>query len=144
MFGRSRTQAIKDNAVSGGELALALARDRKFRGQLGAAIAHGAAARRRAASRLGLMAAAARLAADEELRRELTATIEAIQEARRRVDKKRSHTLRTTLLVVGGSAGAFALFKLRSKMPLKREGSETTAQQEPVAPAPVPAAETQS
>jgi hypothetical protein len=146
MLGRSRTQAIKDNAVSGGELALALARDRKFREQLAAAIAHGAAARRRAASRVGLMAAAARLAADEELRGELAATIDAVQEARRRVDKKRSHTLRTTLLVVVGSAGAFALFKLRSKMPLKREGSETTPQQEPAAPAPapVPAAEAQS
>ncbi len=146
MFGRSRTQAIKENAVSGGELALALARDRKFREQLAAAIAHGAAARRTASSRLGLMAAAARLAADEELRGELAATIDAIQEARRRVDKKRSHTLRTTLLVVGGSAGAVALFKLRSKMLVKREGSETetTVQQEPVAPAPVPAAEAQS
>jgi hypothetical protein len=145
MFGRSRSQAIKDNAVSGGELALALARDRKFREQLGAAIAHGAAARRRAASRVGLMAAAARLAADEELRSELKATIEAIQAARRRADKQRSHTLRTTLLVVAGSAGAFALFKFRSKLPLKREGSEiTTPQQEPVAPAPVPAAETQA
>jgi hypothetical protein len=108
MFGRSRSQAIKDNAVSGGELALALARDRKFREQLGAAIAHGAAARRRAASRVGLMAAAARLAADEELRSELKATIEAIQAARRRADKQRSHTLRTTLLVVAGIFGAVA------------------------------------
>ena len=100
MFRRSRSQAIKDNAVSSGELALALARDRKFRKQLGAAIAHGAAARRRAASRIGLMATAARLAADEELRSELTATIEAIQAARQRVEKKRSHTMRTMLLIM--------------------------------------------
>jgi hypothetical protein len=144
MFGRSRSQAIKDNAVSGGGLALALARDKKFREQLAAAIAHGAAAQRRAASRFGLMAAAARLAADHELRRELAATIDAVQVARRRVEKKQSHTLRTTLLVVGAGAGAFALFKLRSKLPLKRKGSETTSQPEPVAPAPVPAAEAQS
>jgi hypothetical protein len=143
MFRRSRTQAIKDNAASSGELALALARDKKFRKQLTAAIAHGAAARRTAASRFGLMAAAARLAADEELRRELAATIEAVQQARRRAEKKRSHTLRNTVLVVGSSAGAFALFKLRSKLPLKRESSETLAQQEPVAPAPVTAAEAQ-
>ena len=144
MFRRSRNQAIKDNAASGGELALALARDKKFREQLGAAVAHGMAARRRAASRIGLMAAAARLASDEELRSELTATIEAIQAARRRVEKQQSHTLRTTLLVVAGSAGAFALFKFRSKLPLKRDGSETTPKQEPVPPAPVPAAGPQS
>ena len=38
MLRRSRSQAIKDNAVSSGGLALALARDQKFREQLGAAI----------------------------------------------------------------------------------------------------------
>jgi hypothetical protein len=143
MFRRSRTQAIKDNAASSGELALALARDKKFRKQLAAAIAHGAAARRTAASRFGLMAAAARLAADEELRSELAATVEAVQQARRRAEKKRSHHLRTTLLVMGSSAGAFALFKFRSKLPLKRESSETIAQQKPAEPAPVTAAEAQ-
>ena len=144
MFGRSRSQAIKDNAVSSGELALALARDRKFREQLGAAVSHGVAARRRAASRIGLMATAARLAADEELRSELTATIEAIQAARQRVEKKRSHPMRTMLIVVAGSAGAFALVKFRSKLPMKREAGETTPTQEPVAPAPVPATDAQS
>jgi hypothetical protein len=144
MFRRSRTQAIKDNAASSGELALALARDKKFRKQLAAAIAHGAAARRRAASRFGLTAVAARLTADEELRRELAATIEAVREARRRGEKKRSHTLRTTLLVVGSSAGAYALFKFRSRLPLKRESSETIPQQASTEPAPVKVAEAQS
>ena len=140
---RSRSQLIKDNAVSSGELALALARDRKFREQLGAAIAHGVAARRRAASRIGLMAAAARLAADEELRSELTATIEAIQAARERVDKKRSSS-RTTLLIVAGGAGLVALVKFRSKLPMKREAGETTPKPEPAPPAPVPATDAQS
>jgi len=140
---RSRSQLIKDNAVSSGELALALARDQKFREQLGAAIAHGVAARRRAASRVGLMAAAARLAADEELRSELTATIEAIQAARQRVDKKRSSS-RTTLLIVAGGAGLVALVKFRSKLPMKREAGETTPKPEPAPPAPVPATDAQS
>jgi len=145
MPGRSRSQAIKDNAVSSGELALALARDRKFREQLGAAIAHGVAARRRAASRIGLMAAAARLAADEELRSELTATIEAIQAARQRVDKKRSGSMRTTLLILAGSAGVIALVKFRSKLPMKRGAGETTPTHEPVTPAqPVAATDAQS
>jgi len=144
MSRQSRSQAIKDNAVSSGELALALARDRKFREQLGAAIAHGVAARRRAASRIGLMATAARLAADEELRSELTATIEAIQAARQRVEKKRSHGMRTTLLIVAGSAGVVALVKFRSKLPLQRQADETTLKPEPVAPAPVTATDAQS
>ena len=143
MLGRSRSQAIKDNAVSSGGLALALARDQKFREQLGAAIVHGVAARRRAASRIGMMAAAARLATDEELRSELTAAVEAIQAARQRVEKKRSHTMRTTLLIVAGSAGVIALVKFRSKLPV-REAGETTPKPEPVAPAPVPATDAQA
>jgi len=146
MFGRSRTQAIKDNAASGRGLAMALARDKRFREQLAAAIAHGAAARRRAAQRFGLMAVAARLAADQELRRELAATVEALQEARGRVEKKRSHTVRNTLLVVGGSAAAIALYKLRSKVPLRRgsEGAETVAPEQPAEPVPAPTAERQA
>jgi uncharacterized membrane protein len=123
MFGRSRTQVVMDNAQSGKELALALARDKKFRKQLASAVGHGMAARKRAASRLGLMAAAVRLAADEELRNELAATMESLQDAWLRVEKKRSHTLRTTVLVLGGAAGAAAIVKFRAKVPMPRRGS---------------------
>jgi hypothetical protein len=143
MLGRSKTQAVKDNAASGKELALALARDKKFRKQLASAIGHGLVARRRAAGRLGLAAAAARLAADQELRRELAATMESIQEAWSRVEKKRSHTLRNTLLLVGGAAGALAAFKLRSKVPLGSNadsGETSPIHEEPEeSPAAVPA-----
>src|SRR5512133_3720648 len=118
MFGRTRTRVVKDNAASG--KALALARDRKFRKQLAAAIGHGMAARKRAAGRLGLAAAAARLAADEELRSELTAAMESLQAAWGRVEKKRSHRLRTTLLVLGGAAGAAVAFRFRSRVPVER------------------------
>ena len=59
MFGRSKTQAVKDNAASGTDLALALSRDKKFRKQLLSAVGHGAAREARAASRIGLTAAAA-------------------------------------------------------------------------------------
>jgi uncharacterized membrane protein len=117
MFGRSRTQVVKDNASSGTELALALARDKRFRKQLASAIGHGMAARKRAAGRLGMAAAAARLAADEELRHELTATMESLQAAWSRVERKRSHRLRTTLLVLGGAAGAAVVVRFRSKVP---------------------------
>ena len=117
MFGRSRTQVVKDNAASGTELALALARDKKFRKQLASAIGHGMAARKRAAGRIGMAAAAARLAADEELRGELTATMQSLQAAWSRVERKRSHRLRTMLLVLGGAAGAAVVFRFRSKVP---------------------------
>jgi hypothetical protein len=137
MFGRrSKTQAVKDNAASSTELALALARDKKFRKQLAAAIGHGMAARRRAASRFGLAAAAARLAADGELRSELAAATESLQEAWSRVERKRSHRLRTTLLVVGGAAGALVAFKFRSKVPLGGTSDES-GPSAPVAEKPV-------
>ncbi|MFL5921989.1 MAG: hypothetical protein ACJ75Q_04100 [Gaiellaceae bacterium] len=142
MFGRSKTQAIKDNAVNGTELALALARDRKFREQLTSAIGHAAAARRRAASRFGLMAVAARLAADEELRRELAAALDALDHARRRVERKRSHTLRNTMLVLAGGAGAFAAYKLRGKVP-QGSGASDTVDRHADAAVPVATAEPQ-
>ncbi|HSD80852.1 MAG TPA: SRPBCC family protein [Solirubrobacteraceae bacterium] len=105
--------------MSGKELALALARDRKFRRQLVSAAGHATTARRRAAGRLGLMAAAARLAADEELRRELAAAARDLQDAWSRVDKKRSHRLRNTMLVAAGGAAAFTAYKRRSKIPVR-------------------------
>lgn len=116
MFGRSRTQAVKDSAASSRELALALARDRKFREQLASAIGHAMIARKRAAGRFGLAAAAARLAADEELRHELAAATESLQDAWGRVEKKRSHKLRATFLVLSAAVAAAAAFKLRSKV----------------------------
>ena len=118
MFERSRTQAMKDNAASGKELALALARDRKFREQLASAVGHGAAAKRRAAKRFGLMAVAAGLVADQALRRDLATTTQSLQKAWLRVEKKRSHKLRNTMLVLAGGAGAFGLYMLRSRLPL--------------------------
>jgi len=49
MFGRTKTQAVKDHAATSKEFALALSRDKKFRKQLLSAIGHGAKAKRRAA-----------------------------------------------------------------------------------------------
>jgi len=118
MFRRSRTDVIKANAASGKELALALARDKKFRKQLVSALGHGRIAKRRAAKRMGMAAAIARLASDEGLRRELQRMSSDLQGAWGRVEKKRSHKLRNSMLVLGGGAGAFGLFKLRSRLPM--------------------------
>jgi uncharacterized membrane protein len=109
MFGRSRTTAAKENATAAAELAAQLAGDRKFRKQLLAAAGHGMSARRRADSQLGLRAAAMRLASDEQLRAELRRMLDDLQAARARLERKRSHKLRNSLLVVGGSGAALAV-----------------------------------
>jgi uncharacterized membrane protein len=118
MFGRSKTQAVKDNAASGTDLAVSLAQDKRFRKQLLSAIGHGAAARERAASRIGLVAAANRLATDKELRDELRQMTENLQKAWTRVEKKRSHKLRNFLIVVAGIGTAAAALapKARKKV----------------------------
>jgi uncharacterized membrane protein len=118
MFGRTRTQAVKDNAASGTDLAVSLAQDKRFRKQLLSAIGHGAAARKRAASRIGLIAATTRLATDKELRDELRQMTENLQSAWTRVEKKRSHKLRNFLLVLAGIGTAAAALapKARKKV----------------------------
>ena len=108
MFNRSKTQAVKESAASGTDLAVSLAQDKKFRKQLLSAVGHGAAARERAASRIGLIAAAHRLGTDKELRNELRQMSEGLQNAWTRVEKKRSHKLRNFLIVIGGIGAAVA------------------------------------
>ena len=116
MFGRSKTEAAKERAVSGTELAVALARDKRFRQQLMSAIGHGAGARRRAARQIGLTAVVSRIAADKELRRQLRQMTRNVQNAWTRVEKKRSHRLRNSLILLGagGAAAAAAVPQLRS------------------------------
>jgi uncharacterized membrane protein len=105
---RSRTDVLKDNAISGKELALALSRDKKFRKQLAQAVAHGIRARRRAAAGLGMTAAVTRLAYDQELRRDLQTMTRNLQAALGRAEQKRSHKLRNATIVFVGAGGALA------------------------------------
>jgi uncharacterized membrane protein len=113
MLRRTKTKALRDNAASGKDLALTLARDKKFRKQLLQALGHGAVARRRAIRNIGLTAVATRLASDTQLRRELSTVSKNLQGAWGRVEKKRSHRLRNTLLVLGGGAAAVGLVQSR-------------------------------
>jgi uncharacterized membrane protein len=118
MFGRTKTQAVKDRATSSKDFALALSRDKKFRKQLASAIGHGAKAKRQAAKRVGFLAAATRLVNDKQLRKELETMSKNLQQAWNRVERKqkRSHKLRNTMLVLGGGAAAAgAALKLRGK-----------------------------
>ena len=105
MFGRSKTQAVKENAASGTELAVSLAQDKRFRKQLLSAVGHGVIARNRAARGIGLLAVAQRLTADKELRDELRQMTDSLQKAWTRVEKKRSSGLRKALFVTGVGAG---------------------------------------
>jgi uncharacterized membrane protein len=116
MFRRSKTTVLKKNAISGKELALALSRDKKFRKQVAQAASHGIRARRRAAMRLGMTAAATRLAYDKELRRELQTMTKNLQAAWGRAERKRSHKLRNTAIVLGAGSAVAGLYGLRKRM----------------------------
>jgi uncharacterized membrane protein len=100
MFG-SKTDSLRKDAARGRELGAALAKDRKFRKELLKAIGHGRTAKRRAERRFGFFPTATRVANDEKLRREVRRMTEHLQKAWTRVEKKRSHKLRNTMLVLG-------------------------------------------
>jgi uncharacterized membrane protein len=118
MFERSRTAKLKDNAASASEFAASLAKDKKFRKELLAAISHGTLAQRRAARKIGFYAAMLRLKNDPKIRRELNKMVSSIDKAWSRVEKKRSHKLRNVLIVVGlgGAAAAASKPAVRNKV----------------------------
>jgi uncharacterized membrane protein len=123
----TKTQAVKDSAVSAAELAASLAKDKKFRKQLLSAVGHGTIAKRRAAKRIGFFAAAARLAADPKLKTELRKMTKNLENAWGRVEKKRSHKLRNTLLVAGIGGAAAALATQRRRLSRIVGGGSTIA-----------------
>jgi uncharacterized membrane protein len=108
MFTRSKTQALKDNAASATDFATALAKDRKFRKELASALGHGITAQRRAKRRIGFTAAVARLSGDPKIRSELRSMVKNLDRVWTRVEKKRSHKLRNSLLALVGIGGAAA------------------------------------
>ena len=118
MFRRSKVAELREGVASTADLAAALAGDKEFRQQVVAALTHAAAARERAASRVGVRAAAGRLATDEALRQELSGMIDNLRAAWARLDRKQSHRVRSALLVlVGvGAAAAVALPKIRRRL----------------------------
>lgn len=138
IFGRTKTDAVKANVISGKELAAALARDRRFRKHLVAALGHGELARRRAARQVTAAAMLARLAADEDLRRELATATKNLQQAWARVERQRSHRLRNTMLVLGGAAAVAALVQSRERVREQATKLRRT-DQKPEAPASAPA-----
>ncbi len=124
MFRKTRTEKLKDQAGSATDLAAALAKDAKFRRELLQAVGHGVTARRRAARRIGFLAAAARIASDERLRREVRQMTKNLEKAWGRVERKQSHKLRNTLIVVGAT-GAVAAVAVPVRKRMSRSSSET-------------------
>jgi uncharacterized membrane protein len=124
MFRKTRTEKLKDQAGSATDLAAALAKDAKFRRELLQAVGHGVTARRRAARRIGFLAAVARIAADDRLRREVRQMTKNLEKAWGRVERKQSHKLRNTLIVVGAT-GAVAAVAVPVRKRLSRSSSDT-------------------
>ena len=118
MFRRSKAAELREGVASTADLAAALAGDKEFRTQAVAALVHAAAARDRAASRIGMRAAAGRLVTDEALRRDLSEMIDNLRAAWARLEKKRSHRVRGRLpvLVGAGAAAAVALPQIRRRL----------------------------
>jgi uncharacterized membrane protein len=123
MFEQSKTAKLKDSAASASDFAASLAKDRKFRKELLSAISHGTTAQRQAARKIGFYAAMLRLKKDPMLRREVNRMVSSLDKAWGRVEKKRSHKLRNTLLVLGGIGGVVAAaVPLRKKISMGAMG----------------------
>jgi len=117
MLERGRSSKLRKNAVDASELARQLAQDAKFRRRLASAIGHGVIARRRARRELGLAGTIRRLASDERLLRELRRARADLQQANRRIRRRRSHKLRNAALM-GTVAGLAALPQVRQRVTL--------------------------
>ena len=82
--------------------------DEKVQRRVVAAIEAAIAARRRVSQQAGQVATATRIAADPVLRRQLAEVMTQLQKAQKRVQRKRSHKLRNSLLVLAGFGAASA------------------------------------
>jgi uncharacterized membrane protein len=115
MFGRNGAQtAVADAASELSGYGTKLVEDEKLRERLMAAIVAGAAARRRARRQAGMRGHVRRLAADPVLRGQLTEMVVQLQKARQRVEKRRSHKVRNSILVLAGFGAASAAVSLPS------------------------------
>jgi|ERR687887_728509 hypothetical protein len=116
MLGRGRSARLRKSAIDASELARQLAQDQKFRKRLSSAIGHGVKARRRARRELGVAGTIRRLASDERLLRELRSARDDLQQANRRIRRRRrSHKLRNAALV-GSIAGLAAVPQVRQRV----------------------------
>jgi uncharacterized membrane protein len=121
MIKTSKTSEVSTFAAS-------LAKDKKFRKELLSAINHGTLARNRAKRKMGFLATVRGMSNDPRLRRELQKMMDSVDKIVSRFEKKRSHKVRNTLLVVGGVGGAVAIVvktRVHEKMPIGGRSART-------------------
>jgi hypothetical protein len=131
--GKGGAGVMKENVSDVAALAGQLATDKKFRRQLAAALGHGFAAQQRARSRLGVVAVAKGLGGDAQLRADLRQMIEELRAAKARVEKKRSHRIRNSLLILAGAGGAaIAAMPMRHRIASRMRSTEASPDSTPV------------
>ena len=109
MFGRNGARGAVADAV--GELSsygTDVVEDEKLRQRLLAAVVAGVGARQRAQRQAGLMGLARRLASDPILRAQAMEMVVQLQKARKRVERRRSHKLRNSFVLLAGFGAASA------------------------------------
>jgi hypothetical protein len=105
MFGRSKTERVRERASRATALARELAQDEKFRKRLLSAIQHGSKARRRTRRRGDIAGAVKRFARDQALQAELRSARDDLQRAYARLEsKQRTHRLRRITLLAGAAS----------------------------------------
>src|SRR4029453_3857750 len=112
MFSQSKTAGAADFATS-------LAKDKVLRKELLSAVNHATLPQRPGAQKPGFFGVATRMSRDPKLKREVKKMVASLDKVWSRVEKKRSHKLRNTLLVLVGIGGAVAAaLPLRKKLTL--------------------------
>lgn len=111
MFGRKQMAGAVDEVTPYVDQ---LAHDEKLRERLAAALTAGLAARRRAQRQAGLIGLATRLGSDPVLRAQIAEALSQLQQARSRVQKRRSHTLRNVFVVLAVGGAIAAALKARA------------------------------
>ena len=104
MFGRKDATKVASDAVDGASPYIdRFVHDEKLRARLLAAMTAGAAARKRARRRVGVLGLATRLGSDPVLRAQVAEAVSQLQKAKGRIEKHRSHKVRNTVLFVTGA-----------------------------------------
>ncbi len=116
MLSRNHRSTLNDTIDSVTPIGDQLVKDQKLRERLVAAVEAGVAAGNRAHQQLGFAGTARRLGSDPALRAELLEMVDQLQQARRRLERRRSHKLRNAGLLLAGAGIAFAVPAVRRRV----------------------------
>jgi hypothetical protein len=116
MFGESKNQTIRENAVSASAVALQLAQNRKFRKRLLSALKHTSEASRRTRRGFGLTGTITRLASDQALQSELRSARSDLRRAYQELDAKRRRSRIRRFALLAALASLAAAPRLRERV----------------------------